>query len=382
MEILVNGRLLVGAEVLRGRALVLDGERIRGVVPETEVPRSALRVDLDGGLLAPGFIDLQVNGGGGVLFNDAPSVETIATIGRAHRRYGTTGFLPTLISSDPARMGKAAEAVQAALEAGVPGVLGLHFEGPHLNPARRGVHEIRHIRSLGDGDLERLTELRTGRTLVTLAPESVPLEAIQTLHKRDIVVSAGHSDATYERLKAALRAGVTGFTHLYNAMGPLGSREPGVVGTALAEDGCWCGIILDLVHVHPASVRIAWRAKPPGKLFLVTDAMPPVGAEMTDFVLGERRIEVDSGRCITADGRLAGSVLDMASAVRNAVRTVGIPLEEALRMASTYPAEFIGLSHERGRIAPGAFADLVLLDDDLRVRATWIAGNAQWEAPA
>jgi N-acetylglucosamine-6-phosphate deacetylase len=373
---LVNARILAGAEWRTGHALLLEAGRIRDLVPESEASRSATRQDLGGLLLAPGFIDLQVNGGGGVLFNDAPTLETIARIGAAHRRFGTTGFLATLITTDRATMAQAADAARGALRAAVPGMLGLHFEGPHLNPARKGVHDARHMRPMEDEDQALLMPEGAGRTLVTLAPECVPTERIRALAAAGIRVSAGHTDAGHAQLCAAIDAGLSGFTHLFNAMSPLSSREPGALGTALADPRAWCGIILDGHHVHATSARIAWRAKAKGRLFLVTDAMAPVGTDATSFMLGGRRIEVEGGRCTDEDGVLAGSVLDMASAVRNAVQRIGIPLEEALAMASSVPAAFLGVAHERGRIAPGLRADLVLLDHDLRVRATWIAGEA------
>jgi len=378
LDALVEGRVLLDGEIVEGRAVVLEAGRIAAVVPPGEVPARARRLDLEGGLLAPGFIDLQVNGGGGVLFNDAPEPASLGAIGRAHRRFGTTGFLPTLITTDRATMRRAIAAVREAIGAGVPGVLGLHLEGPHLNPAKAGVHDARHTRPVGPGDLDLLSSLGVGRTLVTLAPEMVDPGDIRALGARGVVVSAGHTEAPIEQLQAAFAAGITGVTHLYNAMGQLGSRAPGAVGAALADPEAWCGIIVDGHHVHPASVRIAWRAKPRGRLFLVTDAMPPVGTTMTAFEVAGRRIEVRGGRALAGDGRLAGSVLDMAGAVRHAVAAVGIPLAEALRMASEYPATFLGIAHERGRIAPGLAADLVLLDGGLRVRATWIAGRVEW----
>ena len=378
---LTNATVHTGTAVLTGHAVLLDdGGRIAGVVPLAELPAGLARTDLGGGVLAPGFIDVQVNGGGGVLFNDAPTPEAIARIGAAHRRFGTTGFLPTLISTDRETMARAASAVRAALAERTPGVLGLHFEGPHLNPARRGIHDARHIRPLAAGDLDLLTSLGdAGVTVVTLAPERVPPEAIRTLAARHVRVCAGHTDGTRAELGAAIREGVAGFTHLFNAMSQLGSREPGAVGTALADPDVFCNIIVDGHHVHDDSVRIAWRAKARGRLFLVTDAMPPVGAEgaaASGFRLGDRDIAVRAGRCVAGDGRLAGSALDMAGAVRRCVRRVGVPLDEALRMASTFPAEFLGRGGELGRIAPGWRADLVLLDGrDLRVRATWIGGR-------
>jgi N-acetylglucosamine-6-phosphate deacetylase len=374
LDALVNGEILLDGGRVADRAVLLAEGRIQGVVDGAKVPDDARRIDLEGGLLAPGFIDLQVNGGGGVLFNDAPELATIARIGAAHRRHGTTGFLPTLITTDRATMAHAIAAVQGAIEAGVPGVLGIHLEGPHINPARKGVHDEAQIRPLGPDDLALLTSLQHGHTLVTLAPECVPRAAIETL-ARDAIVFAGHTDGTFEQIRAGLAAGISGFTHLFNAMSQLGSREPGAVGAALTSDAA-CGIIVDDHHVHRASLRLAFEARP-GGLFLVTDAMPPAGADQTGFALGGQWIEVREGRCTTADGRLAGSALDMAAAVRNAVQLVAIPLDEALRMASLRPAEVLG-DAERGRIAPGMWADLVLLDQALQVRATWIAGDVVW----
>ncbi len=378
MDALVNGKILLDGGLASGRALLLADGWIRDVVADARLPREARRVDLAGGVLAPGFIALQVNGGGGLLYNDAPEAATVARIGRAHRRYGTTGFLPTLITADRATMARAIEAVRDAIDGGTPGVLGIHLEGPHLNPARKGVHDAAQIRPLGPDDVALLTSLRRGRTLVTLAPECVPAEAIAAL-AREAVVFAGHTEGTCEQVRAGLAAGISGFTHLFNAMSQLTAREPGAVGAALTSKAA-CGVIADGHHVHPASLRLAHAARP-GGLFLVTDAMPPVGAALAGFAVGGQWIEVQGGRCTTAEGRLAGSTLDRAAAVRNAVELVGIPLAAALAMASTRPAEVLG-EHERGHIAPGMHADLVLLDAALRVRATWIGGQALWHEAA
>ena len=375
MRALVNATVHTGEQVLERHAVLILDQTIVDIVPAGKIPGEAAPINLDGGILAPGFVDLQVNGGGGVLFNDQPTVATIARIGAAHRQFGTTGFLPTLISDDRETMAQAIAAVASALEEGVPGVLGIHLEGPFVNQARKGAHDGRKIRPLGAGDVELLASLSGGSTMVTLAPERVGAEVIATLAAKGIRVSAGHTDATTAELKPAIAQGVACFTHLFNAMRPFAGREPGAVGTALADRDVWCTIIVDGHHVHYDSVRIAWRAKPAGKLILVSDAMAPVGADMAEFRLGEERIEVRDGRCLTADGRLAGSVLDMATAVRNAHRQVGIPLDEALRMAARYPAEFLGLADRIGRLAPGLRANLVLLDPDLTVRASWIDGQ-------
>ncbi|NYZ13270.1 N-acetylglucosamine-6-phosphate deacetylase [Azospirillum sp. RWY-5-1] len=377
MQALVNADIFTGDSVLSDGAVVIDDGRIATVCPRGTLDPRIESQDLGGGLVAPGFLDLQVNGGGGILFNASPTVESLVRIGAAHRTFGTTGWLATVITDDVGVRRKAAAAVRDAMAAGVPGLLGIHFEGPHINPERRGVHDARHIAPLDAAALDLLTGTGIPHALVTLAPERVPAAAVRRLAAAGLRVAAGHSAAGWEEATAGFAAGITGVTHLYNAMSPLGSREPGLVGAALAEDGCWCGIIVDGHHVHDAAVRIAWKAKPPGRLFLVTDAMPPVGAPApaAGFALYGETIGVADGRCVTADGRLAGSALDMATAVRNAVRRVGIPLEEALRMASAHPAAFMGMDGTRGRIAPGMAADLVHLDAELTVRGSWIGGK-------
>ncbi len=381
MLALCDGRVFTGEETLEGHCVLIEAGRIAALVPESAVPPATPRHSLGGRLLAPGFLDAQVNGGGGVLFGEAPGWEGLLALSRAHRRFGTTGLLPTLISADRATLRAALALVRRALaEPPAPGaarVLGLHVEGPFLSPARRGCHEPSRLRRLEAEDLELLTSLRGGRTLVTLAPEAVPAGTVRRLSEAGVLVAAGHTQASYEEVQAALREGLRGFTHLWNAMPPLASREPGVVGAALGDPASFCGIIADGLHVHPASLLVALAAKPRGRVFLVTDAMPPVGSPgMESFRLGAEEIRVAGGRCTSADGTLAGSALDMASAVRNAVALLGLPLEEALRMASTTPAAFLGLAGELGRIAPGLRADLVLLDEGLRVRETWVGGVA------
>jgi N-acetylglucosamine-6-phosphate deacetylase len=319
---------------------------------------------------------VQVNGGGGVLFNDDPSIATIRAIGAAHRRFGTTGFMPTLISDDVDIIGQAIGAAQSALDAGVPGVLGIHIEGPFLNWARRGVHDPKHLRLLEGSLVSLLCGLSSGRTLLTLAPEMTTTEMIAKLAASGVLVSAGHSNATYAETMAAIAHGVRGFTHLFNAMARLEPRQPGIVGAALYDTATWCGIIVDGHHVDPVMLKLALRCKRHDRFMLVTDAMPPVGSPEPTFVLQGKTITVVDGVCSDENGTLAGTALDMATAVRNAVSLLDLSIAEAARMASEYPAEFLGLGHELGRIAPGLRANLVLLDDDLRVQRTWIEGLA------
>jgi N-acetylglucosamine-6-phosphate deacetylase len=377
---LVNGRIMTDYGLEGGVAVLLAGDRIAFVGDPADLPVGVRRLDLGGGLLLPGFIDIQVNGGGGVLFNDSPTPEAIAAIGAAHRRFGTTGFLPTLISDELSAVCAALTAGREAVRRGTPGVLGVHIEGPFINTERKGIHEAAKLRRLDETGMEMLTSPGEGRTLLTLAPEMAGPAMIERLTAAGVIVSAGHTNATYAQAIAGLDAGMTGFTHLFNAMSPIASRTPGVVGAALSDPRSWCGIIVDGQHVDPVVLRIALKCRPVERFMLVTDAMPCVGSDRRTFTLQNKTITVRDGACFDERGRLAGSNLDMAAAVRNAVDLLGVDLAAASRMASGNPAEFLGLGGELGRIAPGYRADLVLLDDDLAVRRTWIGGQAAEEA--
>jgi N-acetylglucosamine-6-phosphate deacetylase len=372
---LANGRILAGERIVTGQTVLLADGRIEAVVlPTDQRCRDADSVDLGGRILLPGFIDVQVNGGGGALFNDDPSPETIRAIGAAHRQFGTTGFLPTLISDDLDTIAQAIAAVQSSLDARLPGALGIHIEGPFLNWARRGVHDPKHLRRLDNGVISMLSSVRGGRTVLTLAPEMTTTDMIAQLAAGGILISAGHSDASYVQAAAAIAHGVRGFTHLFNAMAPLAPREPGIIGAALYDQNTWCGIIVDGYHVDPVMLKLALRCKRHDRFMLVTDAMPPVGSPATSFVLQGRTIHVSNGVCRDENGTLAGTALDMATAVRNAVQLLGLSIAEAARMASEYPAAFLGLESELGRIAPGYRANLVLVDDEIQVKRTWIEG--------
>ena len=372
---LAGARVFDGVRLIDDHAVVVDGARIESLVARRDLPAGIVTHAVTG-LLAPGFIDVQVNGGGGVLFNAQRTADGIATIGAAHRRYGTTGFLPTLITDTREHMAEAVAATRAAIERGIPGVLGVHLEGPFLNPERKGVHDPALMRPMDEADIAIAASLGVGRMLVTLAPERVSTDVIERLTRAGVVVSAGHTTADYETIVAAFAAGLTGFTHLFNAMPPLAGRAPGPVGAALDNVDAWCGIIVDLHHVSAVSLRVALAAKGWQRMMLVTDAMPSVGSDKSSFDLLGRTITRRDGKLTTDDGTIAGSDLDMAAAVRNTIEHLGMPLEAALHMASRAPAEFLRLGDELGRIAPDYRANLVLLDDDLEVVETWIDGAA------
>ena len=373
---LANARILTPAGFRTGQTLLVDGDRITALIGAGEsLPTGADSLDLAGKLLLPGFIDTQVNGGGGVLFNDSPTVEGIRAIGAAHRRFGTTGFLPTLISDDLAVLASAIKAVDAAIAAAVPGVLGIHIEGPFLSEARKGVHDASHFLELDHDMVALLSSLKRGVTLMTLAPEVTSPGVIQRLAAAGVVLAAGHTDATIDEIEAARRHGLTGFTHLFNAMSQLSAREPGTVGAALGDDDTYCGIIVDGRHVDPRVLKIALKAKRHDRFMLVTDAMPCVGTDDTSFQLLGRTISVEDGVCVDEQGTLAGTALDMGRAVRNAVAMLGLPALEAVQMASEYPAQFLRLGTSHGRLAPGYRADFVVADEALNVLETWIGGE-------
>lgn len=374
-----NGHVIAGDALWTSAAITVCDGFIAAIEPLAGSGEGGVGggdvVDLAGGWLMPGFIDTQVNGGGGVLFNDDTSVDGIAAIGRAHAAYGTTGFLPTLISDHPERIALALAASDAAIAAGVPGVLGVHIEGPFLSPARKGIHDAGRFRLLDAEMVALLTRPHRGVVMVTLAPELADPALLTALAAAGVRVSAGHTEVDYDGARAAFDAGVTGVTHLFNAMPPMLGRAPGLVGAALDDPRPWCGLIADGVHVAPAMLRVATRARGHERMMLVTDAMSSVGAADKDFVLQGRAIRVANGICSHADGTLAGSDLDMARAVANGVTMLGLAPPVAAAMAATTPAAFLGLDRERGRLATGMRADWVRLGPDFAPRGTWIGGE-------
>ncbi|MBD1388170.1 N-acetylglucosamine-6-phosphate deacetylase [Neiella sp. HB171785] len=365
-------QLFDGQQLLDNVAFEVTDGWISEIQPRATIDAAMTFVD---GLVVPGFIDVQVNGGGGVMFNQTPTASAINRIGQAHAQFGTTGLLPTVITDDIEVMTQAADAVSQAIAEGQHNVLGIHFEGPHLSVARKGVHAEHHIRPLTEREFDQFIRQDLGKVVVTLAPENVSTEQIARLTQHGVLVCLGHSNASFKQVQAAIAAGARGFTHLFNAMSPLQSREPGMVGAALLDNHTWCGLIVDGHHVHPATLQLAIAAKAAGKMMLVTDAMPPVGDSKPSFSLYGQEIIRTEDRLNAKTGELAGSVLDMAAAVRNTVSQLGLPLVDALKMASRYPAEFALLADEVGSLGAGKRANFVVLDAALMVQQTWLAGE-------
>jgi N-acetylglucosamine-6-phosphate deacetylase len=375
---LLARRIFEGEIWREDAALIVDDDRVEAIASRRALPFGLPKSDLGEVFLAPGFVDLQVNGGGGLMFNDRRRADAIRTICAAHAPFGTTAVLVTLITDTPTVTSEAIAAGMEATRLGVPGFAGLHLEGPHLALSRKGAHDPKLIRPMEETDVERLIAARRDMPalLTTVATESISPDQIRRLTRAGVVVSLGHSDATYEDAATAVEAGASMATHLFNAMSQIGNRSPGLVGAAIGLGGAWAGLIADGVHVDPVNIGIALRAKRgPGRIFLVTDAMSTIGSDITEFTLNGRVIKRHDGRLTLADGTLAGADLDMISAVRFMRERVGVPLEEALRMASLYPAMSMGLDGGYGRLTPSGRADFVALTEDLRVASVWIAGE-------
>ncbi|MET3578957.1 N-acetylglucosamine-6-phosphate deacetylase [Mesorhizobium robiniae] len=382
---LTGARIFDGDDWHDDAALVVRDGLVEAIVPAGAIPSGIERIETDGGMLAPGFVDLQVNGGGGVMLNDHPDVASIETICQAHAPFGTTALLPTLITDTPDITAATVAAGTEAARQKVPGFLGLHLEGPHLSIARKGAHDPALIRPMLDIDQAMLVAARKALPvlLTTIAPESVDPTRVSALIEAGIVVSLGHTDAGYATARVFTEAGATMVTHLFNAMSQIGNREPGLAGAAIDMGTLSAGIIADGFHVDPATMAIALRAKQgPAKIFLVTDAMATIGTDMTSFTLNGRTIYRKDGRLTLADGTLAGADLDMIAAVRFVHHVVGLDLSEALRMASLYPAQAIGQAHRLGRFANGTAADIVSLSDELDVKGVWIEGDKVFGAGA
>lgn len=352
---------------------VLTVQHGKVVAMDNDIANADIFLD---GIVAPGYIDLQVNGGGGVLFNDSPSVEKLKVMFSAHAKFGTTAMMPTLITDKLAVMQQAADTIAEAIKNELPGMLGIHFEGPHLSISKKGTHCEDYIRPISDAEWQIYSRQDLGKIMVTIAPESVSPSDVKRLVDLGITVCVGHTNADFDTVQRCIDAGASGFTHLFNAMSPLQGREPGAVGAALLNDDVSCGLIVDGHHVDIVNCQLAIKSKPRGKLFLVTDAMPPVGTNQTQFPLYDRTVFVNAGKLTSTTGELAGSTLNMALAVKNTHEEAGLDLEEAIRMASLYPAQFLSPNKMliRGELSIGKQADMIVLNDDLSVSETWIAG--------
>ena len=372
---LTGARVFDGDSFRDGLAVVVSAGKIAFVIPESQLNASIRRHALDGGILAPGFLDVQVNGGGGALLNDHPDALTVRRMAEAHRRFGTTGMLPTVITDRPKILAQAIAAVRAAQSAEVPGVLGIHIEGPFLDPARKGAHEARYIRTMNAADVAEIAGADCGTIMLTLAPNKVGPALIESLAAQGVLVSLGHSDATHAEIQPALSAGARAFTHIFNAMSQISPREPGMAGTALSHRDSYLGVIADGHHVHDACLKLAFAAKPLDRFMLISDAMPTAAGGPDEFELQGRRVRRINDRLVLEDNTLAGSNLTMDVAVRYCVANLDVSLADALRMASLNPARFIRRGHELGRIKSGYLASLVHLRDDLTVAATWIEGQ-------
>ena len=375
-QVFYGARLFDGEATREDCALIVADGEIRALTPVAERPRDGEQIDLGGGTLAPGFVDWQVNGGGGVLFNAVPTPEAIAAIAAAHRREGVTAILPTVITVAPEILAAALSAAAEAVKRDC-GALGIHVEGPFIDARRKGAHLAEFIRPMREKDAERLIAAKAGAMVVTLAPVAAGVERIARLASAGVIVSLGHAEATAEEARAAFAAGAVAVTHLFNAMSQFGSRAPGLVGAALAEPGVVCGLVADGCHVHDVAMRAAFNAKGPGGIALVSDAMPPAAGGPSAFALQGRRVVRTGGRLVADDGALAGTAITILDAVRHVARALGLPLADALRMATSTPARLLKLDGRLGRLAPGLRADLVHLSDDLALAGVWRGGRRE-----
>jgi N-acetylglucosamine-6-phosphate deacetylase len=374
MKVLYGARIFDGERLHDDCALVVEGESIQALTRIGDRPRDGEQVDLGRGVLSPGFVDWQINGGGGVLFNANPTVDGIAAIAAAHRGAGVTAFLPTVVTDAPRVLAQALAAAREARER-IPGALGIHAEGPFIDMKRKGVHPPEFIRPMKEDDVNALIAGRAGVMVVTLAPASVPLDFIRRLAKAGVLVSLGHSDASAEEAQAVFDAGASAATHLYNAMSQLSSRAPGVVGATLSDPRIICGLIADGEHAHALAYRVALAAKGPRGVALVSDAMPPAARGPDVFELQGRRMTRVGNKLIAEDGTLAGAAITMRDAVAYVVKVLKVPLADALTMATLTPARLLRVDDRIGQLKPGHRADLVHLTDDLQVAAVWTGGR-------
>jgi len=373
-QALIGAQLFSGKEFFDNRALLIDGENIIDVINEHDIPNNFEIQKLNGGILSPGFIDLQVNGGGGKLFNNSPDKESLNAIIEAHQHFGTTSIMPTVISDSLNVLKRCATTISEEIESN-KSLLGVHIEGPFFNVKYRGVHQKQYINTINSDYLNLFESLQDFPVMLTLAPECISTKQLKHLKSLGFKILAGHTDASYDQLEEAIKYGLDGFTHLFNAMGQISAREPGVVGSALTFDNTTASIIVDLHHVHPSLIQMVYKQKPQGKLFFVSDSMATIHHGEPSFELYDEVVSESNGRIINSEGKLAGSSITQIDAIKNAYQSCNIPLNEALAMASRYPAEYLGVANYLGSLESGYRADLTHFSLDFQVQNVWVAGK-------
>ncbi|MCH2473613.1 MAG: N-acetylglucosamine-6-phosphate deacetylase [Gammaproteobacteria bacterium] len=373
-QALLGSQIFCGERFYDDHALLVEGKSIVDIVDKNNTPDNFNKIELDQGILAPGFIDLQVNGGGGVLFNNSPNKESLNTIIKAHQFFGTTSVMPTVISDSLEVLEQCIKTVTEEIKNN-SSLLGIHIEGPFFNTKYRGVHQKQYISTINSDYLNLFESLKGFPVMLTLAPECISSQQLKHLTSLGIKTLAGHSDATYDELDDAIKNGLDGFTHLFNAMGQISAREPGVVGSALHFENTFASIIVDLHHVHPSLIQLAYQLKPKGKLFFISDSMATINHGKPSFELYDEVVNESDGRLVNSEGKLAGSSITQIDAVKNAYQKCNIPLNQALAMASRYPAEYLGIENHLGSLKPGYRADLVHFDSNFKVHNAWVSGK-------
>ncbi|URJ31504.1 N-acetylglucosamine-6-phosphate deacetylase [Blochmannia endosymbiont of Camponotus modoc] len=379
MYALINSTIYTGKEIIDNHALIVSKNVIKAICLNSELPKNIDVHDLSGALLTPGFIDLQINGCGGVQFNDHINAISICTLEKmqvTNQFSGCTSFLPTLITSDNVLMQRAVDVMRVFLSKNKNQALGLHLEGPFLNSIKRGIHNPILIRLPTKEMISYLCENSDVIRKITLAPEQLDMTFIQKLKKSGICVAIGHSNATYEQARFSFSYGVSFGTHLFNAMPPLIAREPGVIGAIFDVPEIYCSVIADGFHVHWANIRYAKKIKG-DRLILVTDATSPAGSNLirSRFLFSNKTIYHRNNICVDSKGILSGSTLTMIQAIKNSVKYAGIPLDEAVRMATLYPAKAIGMDHCLGSLEVNKIANLTVFNTDYQIKKTIVNGK-------
>jgi len=379
-QAITGSKLFNGIDFIEHKVLLIDDQHIAGIVNEDAIPTDFQVKKLEGGILSPGFIDLQVNGGGGKLFNNSPDKESLNTIISAHQYFGTTSIMPTVISDSLNILQKCTDTISNEIDNN-HSLLGIHIEGPFFNVKYRGVHQKQYINTINASYLNLFETLDKFPVMLTLAPECISIKQLKHLKSLGFKILAGHTDANYDQLEEAVKYGLDGFTHLFNAMGQISAREPGVVGSAFDFDETSASIIVDLHHVHPSLINLSFKQKPKGKLFFVSDSMATINHGEPSFELYDEVVSESNGRIINSEGKLAGSSITQIDAIKNAYQKCSIPLESAISMATLYPAEYLGVSNYIGQLKKGYRADLAHFDSNFHVQNVWLAGKQIKEDP-